>query len=233
MTVLWGINHESGDLSGYDSTVVDGGDLSVAAAAALAGTNYGLQCVIDDTTDIYGVKAQTDPGTHRLRFRFYLDPNGVTMNAGDTVGLIYWTSSLVGDFIDVTLSYDGASLEIRARCNDDGDTWRATTFYDITDEPHYIEIDVYQATDLDDADGYIWLYIDGASKQKKANIDNFHAFAGLIGMARFGAHDPAASVAGTYFLDQLVVNNDGSVIGPYVAREPRHPGILHDGPSVV
>ena len=76
----WCIDHEAGDLSEYDSTVTDGGDLSAHADAAYEGS-YGLRAVIDDTNTLYANK--TFDGKSRLRVGFYFDPNGLTMDASD------------------------------------------------------------------------------------------------------------------------------------------------------
>ena len=63
------IDHETGNLSEYSSTVTDSGDLSVSTNAALNGSRYGLQAVIDDTTGIFG---QVDLSTYDIfRLHFY------------------------------------------------------------------------------------------------------------------------------------------------------------------
>jgi hypothetical protein len=66
MAVVADIDLESGDLSEFSGTVTDGGDLSVTQAAALAGSEYGLQCVIDDTTAVYGYVLLGSPNTSGL-----------------------------------------------------------------------------------------------------------------------------------------------------------------------
>ena len=76
VTRLATLTHDTGDLTEYTSTVIDGGDLSVTTAAALAGTSHGLQVVIDDSTAIYGQKDFS--ASALIRFRFYIDPNSLS-----------------------------------------------------------------------------------------------------------------------------------------------------------
>jgi hypothetical protein len=65
--VDFNIDHTTGDLTQYDSTSTNGGNLSVAAAAALCGTSYGLSCVIDGANPMYGQKDISSPTSGKLR----------------------------------------------------------------------------------------------------------------------------------------------------------------------
>jgi len=107
MTTLLDIDLESGDLSEFDATATDSGDLSADAAAALAGTNYGLKCVIDDTNAIYGTANLSPPASGILRGRFYLDPNSLTMANGDAFRVLrLWDTAGGGAIIfAVNLAY--------------------------------------------------------------------------------------------------------------------------------
>jgi hypothetical protein len=78
---------ESGDLSGWSSAVVDGGDLSVSGAAALEGS-YGLAALVDDTTKIYVQDDSPVDETH-YRMRFMFDPNSISTPTYNAVDLFY------------------------------------------------------------------------------------------------------------------------------------------------
>ena len=77
MGEVFDVTHNAGNLSEYDATVTDGGDLSAAVGAAMAGSDYGLQAVIDDTTKVYG-RMDFSLSSSAFRYRFYFDPNGLS-----------------------------------------------------------------------------------------------------------------------------------------------------------
>ena len=81
MSTVFTATHEAGDFSEYTTSVTDSGDLSVTSAAALAGTTKGISVLIDDTTAIYAYKALASAQTTNVvRYRFYIDPNSITMS---------------------------------------------------------------------------------------------------------------------------------------------------------
>ncbi|MFZ6027290.1 MAG: hypothetical protein ACOYYS_06215, partial [Chloroflexota bacterium] len=78
---LFADSFESGDLSAWSTSVIDGGDLAASAAAAIGGNN-GLQAVLDDNVLIYATDWRPYEET-RYRVRFYFDPNGIVMANND------------------------------------------------------------------------------------------------------------------------------------------------------
>lgn len=218
---LFNITHEAGNLSEYSSTVIDGGDLSAAAAAALAGTGYGLQCVIDDTTAIYGLTSISAPAS-QLRYRFYIDPNSLSMGSGENFvcSAIYGTHATVSLVAGCHLGWDGSSFEIRAFCFDDGNAFRGTSFYNISDGAHYVEVHLTRASAASANDGSISLYIDGALQQTVSAIDTYDAF-NLISSMRLGAIVGIdAGTSGTLYLDEFKANDDGGEIGAVASGQP-------------
>jgi len=224
MSVIVDIDHEIGDLTEYTSTVTDGGDLSVAAAAALAGTVYGLNVLIDDTTAIYGIKSGLNDTSGKLRARFYIDPNTLTMATDDQ--FIVWRAqnTSTASLAKVDLYRSAApAYRIQVTIFNDAGAGTASSFYTITDEPHYIEIYLQRAATSISSDGSLQLWIDGVSKQTISGIDNYDRFPNfdIIHLGAIANLD--AGTSGTLYLDQLVVNDDGSEIGAYVPPAAGNP----------
>jgi hypothetical protein len=221
MSVIIDYDHESGDLSEYGFTVTDSGDLSVQVAAALAGTGYGMQLVIDDTTAIYGQRTGIANSSGTVRARFYIDPNGLAMANGNEFKLLllYNNASAVSGRVGLVWS-NVTGFNIRAGYADNAGTYTSLGDYAITDEPHYIEIRLVKATADGANDGTFSLWIDGVLKETDTGIDN-DVRAATFGGLDFGA--PAnldVGTSGTFFLDELVINDDGSEIGPVGGSPP-------------
>ncbi|MCB0125551.1 MAG: S8 family serine peptidase, partial [Caldilineaceae bacterium] len=79
---------ESGNFGRWTSTsTLDGGDLSVNAAAALAGTR-GMSILIDDTRALY-VTDDSPNAESRYRARFWFDPNSLVLANNQAHYLFY------------------------------------------------------------------------------------------------------------------------------------------------
>ena len=152
MSVIISIDHSIGDLTQYTSTVTGGGDLSVSAEAALAGTNYGLSCLINDTTVIYGVKTVSSNTSGKLRIRFYIDPNSLAMaNANMFEPWALKTGTTYISYLEFYY-FTASGYRLQPWLNlDSGDTSLAQTT--ITDEPHYVEIYITRAATNVSSDG--------------------------------------------------------------------------------
>jgi len=220
MTVIIDIDHETTDLSQYTSTVTDGGDLSAETAAALAGTSYGLQCNIDDQNAIYGVKTLAAANTSGvLRLRFYMDPHTLTMLNGHSFTTCRTYNNSSGRLFYLTFGYTtGSGYWFTLAIYDDGDSphFAGSTTY-ITDEEHYVEIQLTRSTGVSDNNGSIDWWIDGVAKTSATGIDNYDRFVNFytiqIGAGVGDAID--SGTEGTYFIDEIIANDDGSEIGPY------------------
>lgn len=215
MGVIIDIDIEAGNLDEFNSTSTDEGDLSAHADAALAGTNYGMKLVINDATAIYGQITQGDTGTGDLRIRYYIDPNTLTMSDGDKFEIHYWGSG-VSPWVNYTMSLEksGSDYQLTIKPYNDAGSLAEDSAV-ITDDPHYVEIYIHQATNNSSNDGTIEWWINGVSKGTWTNVDNYDVFAGSDNM-RFGmcsGRDEGTS--GTFYIDQIKANNDGSEIGAH------------------
>lgn len=216
MTTLVDIDHEVGDLSEYDSTVTDGGDLSVEDAAALAGTSKGLQSVIDDTTAIYGA-ANFTWTTRFLNVRFYFDPNGIgdTMTDGDHFDIIRGVVSGPSWRFGLDFRFNTDHIEIQANLRGDGGS-NPTSWNTISNEAQYLEMAFIRATTDSASDGSVELFVNGSSVALTTGIDLFDLSpASQVWMGAADAID--AGTSGTIYSDQLKVTDDGVEIGAHAA----------------
>lgn len=212
MPILFQDGFESGDLSAWSTSSIDSGDLSAAAAAKLHG-GYGLSCVIDDTNLIY-VQDNTPNAETRYRCRFYLDPNSLTMGNGDEFRITKTSTNTPTESSFIALSYVGTDYKIRFGCRNDSGGFVWTSVYIITDAPHCIECDWKASSAAGANDGFISLWIDGVLKETVTGIDNDTTARGTIDFVQFGVvADVDATTSGTFYLDDFVSNNDGSLIG--------------------
>ncbi len=207
--------HNATDLSEWTATATDGGDLSWQAAAGLGGTSGGMQFLINDNTMIYGSK---DPVsaivTGVCRFRVYFDPNGLSMTNGDVFNIVYVYITTATVLITVVLTATAGNITMNVTTASDTGT-RASTFTNITDEPHYIEVLLTRAATAVSADGVLSFWLDGVLIGSLVNIDNYDTFVSWQRVYNI-AHLVDTGTRGTFFMDELVVNDDGTLIGPVV-----------------
>jgi hypothetical protein len=210
MAEIVDIGHEV-DLSEYDSTATDSGDLSQAGGAALASTSGGLSVVVDDANIIYGQKDFVRLSGTSYRVRVYLDPNGFSMSDGDHLIVCQLNNS--GDYrMRIGLSLSGASYQVRAQVYDDGGSSDTVGPVTISDAEHYIEVLVTYASGADAEDGVITLWVDGGQEDTDTTVDLFTRLQpdGVqLGALNFIVGTPT----GTLYLDELVVRDDNSEIG--------------------
>ena len=103
------------------------------------------------------------------------------------------------------------AYQIRAALLNDGTTWTNTSWFNIGDAPHFIELDWRAATAAGANNGGLTLWIDGIQKQDLVNIDNDTR---RIDRARLGALTGMdAGTSGTYYFDAFESRRQ-SYIGP-------------------
>lgn len=200
---------ESGDLSAWSSSVIDGGDLSVGASAALTGTN-GLQAVLDDNNPIYVVN-DTPNAELRYRARFYFDPNSIAMADRDAFYLLYGYSGASTATLRVEFRNFKGTYQLRAALRNDGNGWTSTGWTGVSDASHVIELDWRAATGLDLLDGSLALWIDGTQVANLTGIDNDTR---RIDQIQFGAVSEIDNATrGTLYFDAFESRRQ-SYIGP-------------------
>lgn len=214
MAQIFNITHDDGTLDEYDS-LENATNLSAETAAAMADTAYGLQVLIDSTTATYALITFTQFTSAALRFRFYLDPNTLTIDDGDMFTILHMFQSDSSRVV-LQLRYDSPNYRVRAGVRLDNDNWETTAYYNITDLPHYIEVLLQYATGPNDDNAELTLWVDGAQQENKTDLDIYDIT--KIDRARFGAPfqlDP--NTEGTFYLDEFVLRDDDTEIGPVAA----------------
>lgn len=99
---------ESGDFTAWSTSVTDSGDLAVTTSADFYG-QYGMAATINDTNQLYVQDASPTDETG-YRARFYLDPNGLTMGAGDVLNLLMGGAIGTNYFRGLTAEIAGVAL---------------------------------------------------------------------------------------------------------------------------
>jgi len=203
---------ESGDLSAWSASSIDGGDLSVTPTAALAATTRGIQAVVNDTNALY-VEDATPAAEARYRARFYFDPNDFDPGEASShfrVRILIGFDDLGQRAATLVLRRQGGaySLEGRARRNDG--TRADTGFIAITGAPHAIEINWVRASAPAAADGTFELFVDNQPVSFLTGIDDD---ASNIDSVRLGALAVKVGAGGTLYFDEFVSRRQ-SYTGP-------------------
>lgn len=198
---------ETGDMSQWNDSTTNGGDLSVTAGAALHG-GYGLSSLINDTND--QLVQQTFSDAKTFRCRFYFDPNSLSMTSGDQVVLLVtYNSSWEANFLLKYGNNSGTySLSINERTDNAWSTYLGS--YTLTDEPHLIEILWTASTGPGNNNGTLYLWVDGSLKGSKTDIDND---TGATKYVQLGTKEKDSGTSGTLYFDDWAVNTTGEFIG--------------------
>ena len=210
---LFADGFESGTLSGWSSSSTDGGDLSVAPAAALASSTLGLQAVVNDKTGLY-VQDSTPHRESRYRARFYFDPNGFDpgLSSGNEEAMLFVAfqeEAAQPRNIMVVLRNTGGAYSLGGRVRLDSGT-AETAFFPIADAPHLVELDWQRASAAGADDGSFRLWIDGVLQSTLTGMDNDTR---AVDYVRLGVISLKAGTSGTMYFDEFVARRQ-SHIGP-------------------
>ena len=236
MAVIIDLNFSDGaTYGGWDSTTVDNsGVLAWTAAAAMAGTATGQASTAGASgSHASGLIDVTAITSKNLRFRYYLDPNSVTMDNAATQTMIQLkdTSQGAQNRSNTKLRYLTASgYQLDFDWKNDASSFHGALTVNITDAPHLVECEIVKATGASANDGQYRIWVDGVLGGEQTNIDLFTSF----GFNRFMAGPilggASTNTRGTLYIDQIIVNDDGGTIGP-IGPQARAGGGSRSGTS--
>jgi pectate lyase len=188
---------EAGDLSAWRSNSIDNGDLSVSAAAALAGSR-GLHAVLDDNNMVY-VRDDSPNAEPRYRARFYFDPNSITMASGNAHFIFKGFAGKSREVLQMDFRQSSGAYQLRAGLLNDGSAWTYTTWLNISDASHFIEFDWRASTGAGANNGGLTVWIDGAQQADLTGVDNDTRRIDRIRLGALSGID--TGTRGTYFFD--------------------------------
>lgn len=208
------LDHEQGDFSQYSYTDTDGNDLSISTEAGLAGTKHGLSVLVDDSHRAYACAALETPSTTGVvRARFYVDPNSLRMSDLSQVSFLYLINAgRMDNFALMKLMKINGRYFLRGVMVDDNGTHRETEAWSIADASHVVEIQIRRAANASSSDATYETWIDGVYKTIMTGVDSYEKFANFQYLS-VGLNGIAGNVSGTYYVDEIMVNDDGNEIG--------------------
>ena len=195
---------ESGDFSAWSSSVTDGGDLSVTAAAALIEA-FGMQAVINNNASIY-ITDNTPNAEPRYRARFYFDPNSIAMNNGD-IHYIFYGNSGADQVLRIEFQCTGGACpasglyQLRAELRNDLNGWTPSAWITVSDAAHFIEVDWRASTAVAANNGGLTFWVDGVQQANFTNIDNDTRRIDSVQLGAVFGIDP--NTRGTYYFDDF------------------------------
>jgi hypothetical protein len=208
------IDHETGTIATlYTGSALDGGDVSIDAAAGLAGTGKGLNVLIDDVNSKYVYKNLRKNYPY-LRCRFYFDPNSVSFVSDFSLAYVQqfegdWAMSIL-----LKMNWSGSAYRLYTVVFEDGGSSHLGAYKTITDAPHYIEFCLTRATTNSSNDGIFQWWIDGVLQETVTALDCYNVISLYTPALLFSANDLSGTPSGTIFFDEIIVNNTGIEIGP-------------------
>ncbi len=224
MAQVFRITLETNDLSEFSSTVTDGGQLSASGASAMVGS-FGMQAIIDDTNAMYGQKDFIDLVGTYCGWRFYFDPNGMTItNLNNFLIVRILGNNAAQNYTALQLENNGGQLRVRASQVNDAFGSDDTAYYNITDDAHWFEVRTERASGAVAVDGELKFWIDDVLKETVSNLDIWNL--PQPDTARLG---PVTGLdigtSGTPYWDDFILRDDSAFIGENVAGVP--PKMMH------
>jgi hypothetical protein len=194
---------ESGTLAAWSTAAVDGGDLRVSAAAALATTSLGAEGQIDDNKSLY-VQDNRPADESRYRARFYFDPSrfdpGEASRSFRTRIFLAFDESPQRRLVAIVLRRMSGQYALMGITRRDDNTEVNTPFFPITAGPHAVEFDWRRATAPGANNGSFQLWVDGALVGNVANLDNDSSGVDFV---RLGALTLKGGASGTIYWDEF------------------------------
>ena len=169
------------------------------SSAALVGT-YGLRAVINSNTSIY-VTDDTPAAEPRYRARFYFDPNSIAMSSGNVHYIFYGYSGTSTVVLRIEHRFQSPNRQLRAALVNNASTWTTSSWFTISDSPHFIEIDWAAATAAGAHNGYLTMWIDGTQRANLTGVANNTRRIDRVQLGAVAGID--TGTRGTYYFDAI------------------------------
>ena len=118
--LIFSDSFENGDLSAWDTSESDGGDLIASANADFTG-NFGLLNMLDDDNSIY-VQDDSPNAEERYFAQFYVNPSNVTIGNGEILDLITGRDTS-NSLFNIQIQQDDGEFQFRGGIADDSSYW--------------------------------------------------------------------------------------------------------------
>jgi len=200
---------ETGNFSTWSSSATNNGALSVSTAATMVQL-YGMQAAISSNTSIY-VTDNSPVNEARYRARFYFNPNSISMAKGNSHYLLYGLNGNGVEVLRVEFGWSGTSYRVRAGLSRNNSSWTDSSWFNISNAVHYIEIDWRAATASGATDGGLTLWIDGIQNANLTGISNDTRRIETVLLGAVAGIDSGTS--GTYYFDAYE-SRRSTYIGP-------------------
>ncbi|MFN8487878.1 MAG: FG-GAP-like repeat-containing protein [Caldilineaceae bacterium] len=188
---------ETGNLSAWSSAATNAGNLSVTPAARLVGAQ-GLQATIANNTAMY-VTDDRPNAESRYRARFYFDPNTIRMTSGDAHYLFYGYSGTTTVVLRIEFRYLAPNYQLRAAVMNNLAVWQTSSWFNIADAPHFVEIDWQAATSAGSTNGYLTFWMDGVQMANLTGVSNSSWRIDRVQLGAVAGID--TGTRGTYYFD--------------------------------
>ena len=186
--------------------------VAASSAAALEG-NFGIEATVAGSDGVF-VEDSSPEDENRYRARFYIDPN--THDPGETLDqrrlrvFLLFEDAPNRRLAAVVLRRISGQFALAGRARVDDDSQVDTPFTDITDAPHFVEIDWQRSSGPDANDGHFHMQIDGIAVTPLDGLDNSIS---SVDTVRLGTISNKSAAAGVVFVDEFVSRRTNP-IGP-------------------
>jgi hypothetical protein len=130
-----------------------------------------LQVLINDNNALY-VTDDTPTAEQRYRARFYFDPNSIAMSNNDAHYLFYGYSGTTIVVHRIEFRRSKGAYQLRATLRNDSSGWTSSSWFTVSDAPHFIEVDWRASTAAGANSGGLTFWIDGVQRAALTSIDN-------------------------------------------------------------
>ena len=188
-------------------------NVTTTPGAALAGTDFGFQAQVSGTPGVF-LQDESPDNENRYRARFYLDPNahdpGETLDQRRTRVFVLFEEGPNRRLAAVVLRRLTGQFALSGRVRLDDNSQANTPFFNITDAPHWVEVDWQASSGPDANDGSFTLTIDGTPLSTLTGLDNSIS---SVDMVRMGTISNKSAANGQVFVDEFV-SRRANPIGP-------------------